>query len=159
MFILDNKPLSLDTPFEHDGVQYPANWLRLATPEEREAIGITEVPEQPRPDDRFYWVSGPDDNGDYTAVPKDLTALKSSWTSQINQSAWNILMPSDWMVVRKQEDGTTIPQSWTDYRAAVRKTAADTIAALTAAKDIDAFISSVTSVQWPVSPDAQQPGA
>ena len=41
MFILDGKPLSPDNAFTHDGINYPANWLRLATPEEREAIGIT----------------------------------------------------------------------------------------------------------------------
>ena len=37
MFLLDGKPLALDTPFTDPatGVQYPANWLRLATPEER----------------------------------------------------------------------------------------------------------------------------
>ena len=58
MFLLDGRILQLDTPFEHDGTSYPANWLRLASPEARAAIGITEVVEQPRPDDRFYWVSG-----------------------------------------------------------------------------------------------------
>jgi hypothetical protein len=45
MFVLDGKPLSPDVAFTHDGIQYPANWLRLATPEERAAIGITEVPD------------------------------------------------------------------------------------------------------------------
>ena len=44
MFILDGKPLSPDRPFSHDGINYPANWLRLSTLEEKEAIGITEVP-------------------------------------------------------------------------------------------------------------------
>jgi len=155
VFILDNKILPLDTQFTVDGILYPPNWLRLASPEARAVIGITEVPDQPRPNDAFYWVSGPDDQGNYTAIPKDLDMLKSSWTSQINQSAWNILMPSDWMVVRKQEDGTAIPQAWTDYRAAVRKAAADAVAALTAATDIDAFIKAVTNISWPTSPDSK----
>ena len=60
MFVLDGRILPLDTAFEHDGTGYPANWLRLATPEMREAIGITEIVDQPRPDDRFYWVSEKD---------------------------------------------------------------------------------------------------
>lgn len=156
MFILDGKVLPLDIAFEHDGVQYPANWLRLATVEEREAIGITEVVEQPRPDDRFYWVSQNPD-GTWTAIPKDLDSLKTTWAAQMRQTAWSMLMPSDWMVVRKQEDGTAIPQEWTDYRAAVRTAAQTAVSNLEAAADIDAFISSVTSVQWPVSP-GQQPG-
>jgi hypothetical protein len=45
MFIFDGKPLSPDVAFTDPatGVQYPANWLRLSTLEEKEAIGITEV--------------------------------------------------------------------------------------------------------------------
>lgn len=155
MFILDGKILPIDVPFEHDGVQYPANWLRLATPEERAAIGITEVTVQPRPDDRFYWVSGPDDNGDYTAIPKDLDTLKATWSAQFKQTAYAMLFPSDWMVVRKAEVGDGIPQAWTDYREAVRTTATLAIVDMEATTDIDAFITSVTSVQWPVSPDQQ----
>jgi hypothetical protein len=43
MFILNGKPLSPDVAFTDPatGVQYPANWLRLSTLEEKEAIGIT----------------------------------------------------------------------------------------------------------------------
>jgi hypothetical protein len=50
MFILDGKPLPLDRAFTtSDGTQYPANWLRLSTIEERDAIGITEVPDEVTP--------------------------------------------------------------------------------------------------------------
>ena len=46
MFMLDNKPLPLDTPFKDAaGNSYPANWLRLTTIHEKNAIGITEVPD------------------------------------------------------------------------------------------------------------------
>ena len=61
MFLLDGKRLPQDTPFTQNGIQYPANWLNLSSLEEKEAIGITEVAQQTRPDDRFYWVT---DNGD-----------------------------------------------------------------------------------------------
>lgn len=155
MFILDGKPLPLDTQFTVGDVTYPPNWLRLATPEERSAIGITEVPDQPRPDDRFYWVSGPNADGSYTAIPKDLADLKKTWAAQFRQTAYAMLLPSDWMVVRKQEDSTSIPQAWTDYRAGVRATCALAIEDIEAKTDIDAFITAVTSVQWPVAPDAQ----
>jgi hypothetical protein len=158
MFLLNGRPLQLDVPFEHDGTQYPANWLRLASPEDRAAIGITEVVEQPRPDDRFYWVSGPDDNGDYTAIPKDLAGLKTNWSAQFKQTAWSMLAPSDWMIVRKAEDGTAVPADWTSYREAVRTTCQLAITDMESTTDINAFISSVTSVQWPISPvDVPQP--
>lgn len=157
MFILDGRQLPLDIPFEHDGIQYPNNWLRLASPEARANIGITEVPDQPRPDDRFYWVSGPNANGDYTAIPKDLNGLKATWSAQFKQTAYSMLLSSDWLVVRKQEDGSSIPQEWTDYRSAVRVSCTDAIVAIEAALDIDAFITAATSVVWPVSPDQQPP--
>jgi hypothetical protein len=152
MFLLDGRILPLDTPFEHDGTAYPANWLRLATPEERAAIGITEVVEQPRPDDRFYWVSGPNDDGSWTAIPKDLAGLKTTWTAQFKQTAYTMLLPSDWLIIRKQEDGTAVPADWTSYREAVRTTCQLAITDLEATTDIDAFIASVTSVQWPRDP-------
>jgi hypothetical protein len=153
MFLLDGRTLQLDTPFEHNGTQYPANWLRLASPEDRAAIGITEVAEQQRPDDRFYWVSGPDDNGDYTAIPKDLPTLKTTWTAQFKQTAWTLLQPSDWLVIRKQENNTAIPTDWATYREAVRTTCELAITDMQATTDLDAFIASVTSVQWPNSVD------
>ena len=65
MFKLDGKTLTIDTPFMHGDFQYPANWLRLASPAERAALGITEEAEPVRADDRFYW------NGDVTQ-PRDL---------------------------------------------------------------------------------------
>jgi hypothetical protein len=159
MFLLDNRVLQLDTSFEHNGTSFPANWLRLASPDERAAIGIVEVVEQPRPDDRFYWVSGPNDDGSWTAIPKDLDGLKKTWTAQFKQTAYTMLLPSDWLIIRKQENNTAIPADWTSYREAVRTKTADTITALEAATDIDAFIAVVTNVQWPVSPDAQTPVA
>lgn len=154
-FILDGRVLPLDTPFEHDGTNYPANWLRLASPGDRAAIGITERPDYPRPDDRFYWVSENPD-GTWTAIPKDLDGLKASWTAQMKQTAYTLLLPSDWMVVRKVENGTDISAAWTTYREAVRTKTADTVADLEAATDIDAFIAVVTNVDWPASPDSPQ---
>jgi hypothetical protein len=155
MFVLEGRILQLDTPFEANGTSYPSNWIRLATPEERAAIGITEVVEQPRLDDRFYWVSGPNLDGSWTAIPKDLAGLKTTWTAQFKQTAYTMLLPSDWLIIRKQENNTDIPADWTTYREAVRTTTALAISDMEATTDIDAFIASVTSVQWPVSPDNQ----
>jgi hypothetical protein len=102
MFLLNGAPLPIDVPFEANGIRYPANWLRLASVEEREAIGITEVVEQPRPDDRYYWVT---DNGDgtYTTTPKDLDGLKTAAITQIKATAGSLLAATDWKVVRAAE--------------------------------------------------------
>lgn len=141
MFLLNGQPLQLDVAFtDAEGIQRPANWLRLATIEEREAIGITEVPDPVRHDDRFFW----DHN-----LPKDLVQLKAQWTAQVNQTAYTLLAPTDWMVTRKAETGAEIPADTVAYRAAVRQAANDNQTALNAAADIDAFIAVATNLKWP----------
>lgn len=69
MFQLNGKPLSMDVAFEHEGVQYPANWLRNSTFTDRLLLGIEEVSQQPRPDDRYHYVSQNED-GTWTSIPK-----------------------------------------------------------------------------------------
>ena len=111
MLKLDNKPLSYDRAFTHDGIQYPANWLRLASLEEKTAIGITEVANDPTYDQRFYW--GVDN-------PKELAGLKTQWSATQGEIAASLLAPSDWRVIKAKETGTNIPSTWKTYRAAVR---------------------------------------
>ena len=145
MFLLNGSPLQVDVAFSYNGVSYPSNWLRLTTLAEKEAIGITEVPDPERYDDRFYWNFG---------LPKDLADLKKSWSQQIDNQAYTILLPSDWMVVRKAEGGADVPADWSTYRAAVRAKAAEVKTALNGAADIESFISAVTNIQWPRDPNA-----
>ena len=57
-FLLDGKPLAVDVPFTYGDIHYPANWLRLSTADEKTAIGITEVADDPVYDSRFYWGNG-----------------------------------------------------------------------------------------------------
>lgn len=145
MFLLNGSPLQIDVAFKANGISFPSNWLRLSTLAEKQAIGITEVPDPERYDDRFYWNFG---------LPKDLDDLKKSWDQQVSNMAYTMLLPSDWMVVRKSETGVDIPADWVAYRAAVRAKAAEHKAALAAASDIGAFIAAATSLDWPKSPDA-----
>lgn len=149
MFMLDNKPLQIDVAFTYNGIKYPSNWLRLASAKDKEDIGITEIPDPVRPDDRFYFI---DSEGH--GVPKDLADLKKTWTVQVDQTAYTLLQPSDWMVVRKQEVGTDIPADWLIYRAAVRTAATSNKANLNGAADFDAFVSVAMSLTWPRDPNA-----
>jgi len=111
MLKLNNKPLSYDRAFTHDGIQYPANWLRLSSLEERNAIGITEVADAPSWDQRFYW--GVDN-------PKDLDDLKKQWKATQSQIADSLLTPSDWRVTRAAELGQAVASVWLTYRGAIR---------------------------------------
>jgi len=114
MFILDSKPLALDRAFTHNGVQYPANWLRLASPAEREAIGITEAPDPEPYDQRFYW--NPD-------LPKDHTQLVEQWVGQTKTTAGTLLAPTDWMITRSAEPGQPLMKYWLNVqRSAPRVT-------------------------------------
>lgn len=149
MFLLNGNPLPLDQAFTvgegDDAVQYPANWLRLSTPEEKAALGITDAPAPEHYDDRFYW--GPNN-------PKDLAALKTQWTNQVNQIAYTLLLPTDWMVVRKAEANVDVPAATATYRAAVRADANTNRAAVTAAADVPALIAAIAAFVWPVDPNA-----
>ena len=116
MFVLNGNPLPLDTPFEANGTLYPANWLRLATPEEREAIGITEVPDPPYYDQRFYW--GYTASG--TLIPKDHTQLVTQWTDTTRQTANSLLSPTDWVIVREVDNGTPASSGLKAWRQQIR---------------------------------------
>lgn len=116
MFVLNGQPLPLDTPFEANGTLYPANWLRLATPEERAAAGITEEPDPPSYDQRFYW--GYTASG--TLIPKDHSQLVTQWTDTTRITANTILSPTDWMIVREVDNGTPVPSGIKDWRQEIR---------------------------------------
>ena len=111
MLLLNGKTLQYDRAFTHDGVSYPANWLRLTTLEEKQAIGIEEVPDPPFYDQRFYW--GVD-------RPKDLDDLKTLWKQKQNDIAGSLLAPSDWRVIKARETGGQVNIDWFNYRKAVR---------------------------------------
>jgi len=138
-FKLNGNPLAVDVAFSHNDIQYPANWLRLSTAEEKTAIGITEVADAPTYDSRFYWGDGTakkltdtnevdkngdpllDENGDQVVT----LGVKSVLKAQEKITAGRLLAPYDWYVVRKAEKSTAIPTAITTYRDAVR-TACDT---------------------------------
>ena len=156
MFLLDNKPLSLDTPFKHNGISYPANWLRLTTLTEKQAIGITEVQDTTvQYDDRFYWgVDNPKQLNDETLTPAVgdpyvQHGLKTLWTATVKQTANSILSQTDWMVIRKAERDVAIPEATVTYRAAVLAECTRLVTAITGAVDVSALVTVVTAQNWP----------
>lgn len=113
-FLLDGKTIQQGVPFtDKDGNQYPANWLNLSSLEEKEAIGIVEVPDPVWADDRFYW--GGDINNPKALDDKDeengsiAKGLKSNFVAQVKDTAGKLLAQTDWMVIRKAERNIDIP--------------------------------------------------
>lgn len=136
-FSLNGQTLNLDRPFTtEDGRQFPSNWLRLSSLAEKEALGITEIPDQPTAnyDQRFYWSPdlpkrledepAVDENGDPILDADGIQiinkGLKSNWIAQQKQIAGTLLAPTDWYVTRKSEKGTEIPADVLTYREAIR---------------------------------------
>ena len=133
-FKLDGNPLAVDVPFTHGDINYPANWLRLSTADEKTALGITEVADDPVYDGRFYNGDGSaktltdtnevdengdpvlDENGDQVVT----LGVKSVLKAQEKVSAGSLLAKYDWYVIRKAEKSTAIPTAITTYRDAVR---------------------------------------
>lgn len=140
MFLLNGQPLQLDTPFEVNGTSYPANWLRLTSIEEKNAIGIIEVADTTVAyDDRFYW--GVD-------IPMDLDVLKTRWSAQVKDTANKLLAQTDWMVIRKVERSVDIPADTVTYRAAVLAECTRLVAAITACTDVPTLATTVTTQNW-----------
>ena len=129
-FLLDGNPLAVDVPFTYGDVHYPANWLRLSTADEKTALGITEVADDPVYDGRFY-------NGDGSAkaladttetvdgVEYTTLGVKSVLKLDEKATAGSLLAKYDWYVVRKAEKSTASPTAISTYRDGVR-TACDT---------------------------------
>lgn len=150
MFILDGKPLSPDVAFTHDGIQYPANWLRLSSPEEREAIGITEEPDPIPVDQRFYWDTG---------IPKDHAQLVEQWVKQTKATAGSLLAQTDWYITRASETGLAAPQSVLDRRSELRALSNSKEALLEATTTTDELAAYVTGPEFNVweTPDPVEP--
>jgi hypothetical protein len=174
MFLLNDQPLAVDSAFTHNEISYPANWLRLASAEEKAAIGITEVPDLVRADDRFYWngdVNLPKALEDREEVDQDgnpvfvkvydsatesmvdtterlvTKGLKSNFIAQVKQTAGSILAQTDWMVIRKAERDVAIPTDVVAYRASV----------VAKADELEASITAVTTVEELASLDLSFP--
>jgi hypothetical protein len=139
MFILNGQPLSPDVAFTHDGIQYPANWLRLSSSEEREAIGITEEPDPIQVDQRFYWDTG---------IPKDHAELVKVWVAQVKETAGSLLSQTDWYITRASETGLAAPQGVLTRRAEVRTLSNDKEALLGATTTTDELAAYVTSADY-----------
>lgn len=176
MFLLNQKPLAIDVAFTSGGIQYPANWLRLASPAERSAIGITEVADEDMSfDNRYYWSKGnakaledreesdQDGNPLYVKVLGEVNGepamvdtterlvtkgLKSVVTSQVKATAGSLLTATDWMVIRKAERDVAIPPKVAQKRQHVVGEADRLEKAIAQVTSVEALIEVMNSQQW-----------
>ena len=153
-FKLNGNPLAVDVAFSHNDIQYPANWLRLSTAQEKKDLGITEVADDPVYDSRFYNgdgsakalddVDAKDQEGNLLKNPDGtqmvILGVKSVLKAQEKATAGSLLAKYDWYVVRKAEKSTAIPTAITTYRDAVRTACNTRETALDACSDTAALV-------------------
>ena len=132
---------------DDNNIVHPSNWM-IWSDTYKKSVGLTweDPPASEAPfDNRFYWGRKKDGSlierslTDIKEVDSDGKAildedgnqvvtkgLKTIWTEKTKQDTNTILSKTDWMITRKTEKGTAIPDATTKYRDSVR-TACDTI--------------------------------
>ena len=136
-------------PFTYMGVQYTKHGATRAKFLE---LGFTEVTIQARPDDRYYFVSGPDNNGAYSATERPLDELKASAITQLKEQANGILRNTDWQVIRGvEEPGKPVGPALKQYRSDVRAAADAQEALVQACATVEELIA-LAPVEWPDEP-------
>ena len=173
MFKLNGNEINIYAPYTtEDGVTYP----HLRDARIREALGVTEEADPVLADERFYWMGNADNpkmlddreevdaDGNpmwvkvYDADTESMVdtdervvtrGLKYTWKTQIKQTTNSLLASTDWMVIRKYERDVAIPTDVISYRAAVLTECSRLETAIDSAADIDAFITVVSTQNWP----------
>ena len=156
--MLDGRKLRQGRPFtDSAGTQYPGNWLKLTSDEEKAAVGITWEADPAPFDSRYYYAAGsPRPVADVPQVDEDNNpvldadgnqviqqGLKTSFAAEQARIAGQILSSTDWYATRKAETSKAIPAAIKTYRAAVR-TACDArqaeIAAVSTTAELEALM-------------------
>ena len=150
-----NKPTQLTIR----DIKYPSNIHSLWSEAELKAIGIYIVVidntnyKDPKyyinTDQSFAFASNKvtatygtataralDDSGSGETLVR---GLKYTHCETIDNQAYSLLQPNDWMVVRNAESSKAIPSDWLDYRVAVRTAATDMKTKINAVSDVDAL--------------------
>lgn len=121
--MLDGRKLRQGRSFtDKNGTQYPSNWLKLSSNEDKARVGITYKPDPAPFDSRYYYsagnprpvADGTDDDGN------EYTGLKTNFAKEQKTVAGQMLSNTDWYVTRKAETGVDVPADVSTYRAAVR---------------------------------------
>ena len=160
-----NRIFKVPTAFKHPttGIQYPRNWLNLASDSEKASVGFIEVTYTGSHKDGEYYTnseSSPvyDASAGTVVITKSSTArnvadLKTSKKEAASSNAYNLLQSTDWYVVRKEEIGTAIPSNVTAYRTAVRLVCNSLKTAITNASDLDALAALYSNATGISDPD------
>ena len=180
-FKLNGKTLPIDRGFTHNDIQYPRNWLRLSTQEDKDALGITWEADPVRHDDRYYWNGELDnpkaledkeesdedgnplwvkelDNSDpENPVMVDTTerlvtqGLKTQKMAEVKHTAGTMLNQTDWYVTRKMEREVAIPAKVVAQRAHVVAESERLETAIAACSNVETLIAVMNAQNWEIT--------
>ena len=142
-----------------DGTTHPGSWYTYSV-EQKTAIGITEIVQQPHPNSVLYWW-GYNDDGTVTSTAKALDdinevdengdplldddgvqmvtkGVKSNLIGEVRTQQGSLLSQTDWALVRKVDTSVSVPANIQTWRDAIRTKATAMEDAITAAADTDA---------------------
>lgn len=142
--------------FVIDGVTYPSVWLNQSTPEQKAALGLEEVVATNQPFNPVYYWTGETLNGatlTYTGTPKELKQVQQEAVAQLNQTAYTILFPTDYMAARAFETGVAMLPQWATWRASIRATASATYTAIQATTTVDEVANVMSNIAWSQDPN------
>mgnify|MGYP003119154424 FL=1 len=130
-------------------IKYPSNIFTVWSETELKAIGIyIVIIDNTNYKDPVYYANTEqsftfaDDKvtATYgTATARTLADLKTGKCKQIDDEAYGLLQPNDWMVIKATETSGTVASDWTTYRTGVRTAANDMKTKINAAADVDAL--------------------
>jgi len=152
-----NRIFKYPTAFKHPttGIQYPRNWLTLASDSEKASVGFIEVTYSGSHKNSEYYINSESspvyNSGAGTVVitksssAKNLADLKTTKKEQASANAYSSLQSTDWYVVRKEEVSTAIPSQITAYRTATRLVCNSLKSAIDSASDVDAVAALYTN--------------
>ena len=129
-----------------DGIQHPAQIFRLWSKAELANIGFHPA-RLSVADHRYYVTSGAEYNFDdatsewvvsYGSSEKNVADLKVQMKSKVKSIAASTLSHSDWLRIREEDGGTTMPADWKTYRADVRAASNAKEVEIDALLDLDA---------------------
>tara|TARA_Y100001938_G_scaffold51639_1_gene72092 strand:- start:745 stop:1320 length:576 start_codon:yes stop_codon:yes gene_type:complete len=150
-----NKPTQLTI----GDIKYPSNIHNLWSESELKAIGVyIVIIDNTNYKDPEYYINTNQsfafDSNKVTATYGTATAralddsgsgetlirgLKYTHCETIDNQAYGLLQPNDWMVVKATETSGSVASDWTTYRAGVRTAANDMITKINAVSDVDAL--------------------
>jgi hypothetical protein len=139
-----------------DGTTHPGSWYTYSV-EQKTALGITEIVQQPHPNSVLYnW--GYNDDGTVTSTAKALDdinevdengdprldddgvqvvtpGVKSNLIGEVRTQQGSLLSQTDWALVRKVDTAVSVPVNIQTWRDAIRTKATAMEDAITAAAD------------------------